>query len=89
VSSVVALLLLAAGLGLVIAGAEAFLDGLLASAARLGVSAFAITVAISGFELENLAAGIAANAAGLPGRPPAPSSAARPSSPSASPVSRR
>ncbi len=67
VSSLVALLLLAAGLGLVIAGAEAFLDGLLASASRLGVSAFAITLAISGFELENLAAGIAANAAGLPG----------------------
>jgi cation:H+ antiporter len=67
VSSVLAILLLAAGLGLVIAGAEAFLDGLLASTARLGVSAFAITVAISGFELENLAAGIATNAAGLPG----------------------
>lgn len=61
-SSFVALLLLAAGLGLVIAGPEVFLDGLLASAARLGVSAFAITVAISGFELESLAAGIAANA---------------------------
>jgi cation:H+ antiporter len=67
VSSLIALLLFAAGLGLVIAGAEAFLDGLLASAGRLGVSAFAITVAISGFELENLAAGIAANAKGLPG----------------------
>jgi cation:H+ antiporter len=51
----------------VIAGAEIFLDGLLASASRLGVSAFAITTVISGFELENLAAGIAANAAGLPG----------------------
>jgi cation:H+ antiporter len=67
VSSLVALLLLAAGLGLVIAGAEVFLDGLLASAGRLGISAFAVTVAISGFELENLAAGIAANAKGLPG----------------------
>jgi cation:H+ antiporter len=67
VSSFVALLLLAAGLALVIAGAEVFLDGLLASAARLGVSAFAFTVAIAGFELENLAAGIAANAAGFQG----------------------
>jgi cation:H+ antiporter len=67
VSPPVALFLLAAGLALVIAGAEVFLDGLLASAARLGVSAFAVTVAISGFELENLAAGIAANAVGLPG----------------------
>jgi len=67
VSSLVALLLLAAGVGLVIAGAEALLDGLLASAVRFGVSAFAVTVAISGFELENLAAGLAANATGLPG----------------------
>jgi cation:H+ antiporter len=66
-SSVIAVLLLILGLGLVIAGAEALLAGLLASAARFGVSAFAITVAISGFEFENLAAGIAANAAGLPG----------------------
>lgn len=66
-SSLGAVLLLAAGVALVIAGAEVFLDGLLASAARLGVSAFAVTVAISGFELENLAAGIAANAKGLPG----------------------
>jgi cation:H+ antiporter len=66
-TSLAALLLLAAGLALVVAGAEVFLDGLLASAARLGVSAFAVTVAISGFELENLAAGIAANAKGLPG----------------------
>jgi cation:H+ antiporter len=67
VSSLVALLLLAAGLGLVVAGAETFLDGLLASASRLGVSAFAITAVVSGFELENLGAGIAANAKGLPG----------------------
>jgi cation:H+ antiporter len=66
-SSLVAVILLAVGVGLVIAGAELFLDGLLAASGRLGVSAFAITVAISGFELENLAAGIAANAAGLPG----------------------
>ena len=66
-SPVIAVLLLILGIGLVIAGAEALLDGLLASAARFGVSAFAITVAISGFEFENLAAGIAANAAGLPG----------------------
>ena len=63
----VALALLALGLVLVVAGAEAFLDGLLVSASRLGVSAFAITVVVSGLELENLAAGIAANARGLPG----------------------
>lgn len=66
-SSAAALLLLALGLGLVVAGAEIFLDGLLASASRLGVSAFAVTVVLSGFELENLAAGIAANAKGLDG----------------------
>lgn len=61
------LLVLALGIGLVIAGAEIFLDGLLATASRFGVSAFGITAAISGFELENLAAGIGANAAGFPG----------------------
>lgn len=66
-SSLASLALLIAGLILVIAGAELLLDGLLGSASRLGVSAFTITVAISGFELENLAAGIAANAKGLPG----------------------
>ena len=43
-SPVIAVLLLILGIGLVIAGAEALLDGLLASAARFGVSAFAITV---------------------------------------------
>lgn len=36
-------------------------------ARRFGVSAFVLTVVVSGFELENLAAGIAANAKGLPG----------------------
>jgi cation:H+ antiporter len=67
VSSLAALALLIAGLVLVIVGAELLLDGLLGSAARLGVPAFTITVLLSGFELENLAAGIAANAKGLPG----------------------
>jgi cation:H+ antiporter len=60
-------LVLAAGLVLVVAGAELFFDGLLAAAQRLGISAFVLTVLVSGFELENLAAGIAANAKGLPG----------------------
>lgn len=85
-SPVVAVLLLALGIGLVIAGAEALLDGLLATSARFGVSAFAITVAISGFELENLAAGIAANAAGLPGAAAGTFLGGRRSLPSASPV---
>jgi cation:H+ antiporter len=51
----------------VVAGAELFFDGLLAAARRLRISAFVLTVVVSGFELENLAAGIAANAKGLPG----------------------
>jgi cation:H+ antiporter len=65
VSSVVALALLVGGVVLVVAGAELFFEGLLAAAARLGVSAFALTALISGFELENIAAGIAANVKGF------------------------
>lgn len=57
--------ILAAGLGLVVAGAELFFDGLLATATRFGISAFVLTVAVSGFEAENLATGVAANANGL------------------------
>jgi cation:H+ antiporter len=66
VSSAVSVVLLVGGVVLIVAGAELFFDGLLAAAARFGVSAFALTVVLSGFELENLAAGIAANAKGLP-----------------------
>jgi hypothetical protein len=66
VSSFVSLALLVGGIVLVVAGAELFYDGLLAAGARFGVSAFLLTVVVSGFELENLAAGIAANAKGLP-----------------------
>jgi cation:H+ antiporter len=66
VSSAVSLVLLLGGIVLVVAGAEVFFDGLLAAAARFGISAFILTVLVSGFELENLAAGIAANAKGLP-----------------------
>jgi cation:H+ antiporter len=51
---------------LVVGGAELFFDGILSVAHRLGVSAFVLTVLLSGLELENLAAGIAANAKGLP-----------------------
>jgi cation:H+ antiporter len=65
VSSAVALALLVGGVVLVVAGAELFFEGLLAAAARLGVSAFALTALVSGFELENIAAGIAANVKGL------------------------
>ena len=61
------LVLLAGGVIVVVAGAELFFDGLLGAARRFGLSAFVLTVVISGFELENLAAGIAANARGLEG----------------------
>ena len=64
-SSAVVLALLVGGLVLVVVGAELFLEGLLAAAARLGISAFALTALVSGFELENIAAGIAANVKGL------------------------
>src|SRR5215207_6266160 len=66
-SEVPALLTLAGGIVLVVVGAEFFLDGVLAVASRLGVSASLLTAIVSGFELENLAAGIAANARGLSG----------------------
>lgn len=59
------LVLLAGGLVLVVVGAEIFFGGLLSTAARLGVAAFVLTVVVSGLELENLAAGIAANVKGL------------------------
>jgi len=65
VSSLVGVLLLVVGLVLVIGGAELFFDGLLATAARWRLSPFVLTVVVSGFELENLAAGIAANLKGL------------------------
>src|SRR5437763_15022360 len=64
---VLGLVLLIAGIALVIGGADALVDGLLGVGRRVGVSPFALTVVLSGFELENLAAGIAANAKGLPG----------------------
>jgi cation:H+ antiporter len=62
-----AFLLLAVGIALVVGGAELFLAGLVASAQRLKLSAFALTVLVSGLEVENIAAGIAANAQGFPG----------------------
>jgi cation:H+ antiporter len=65
VSSLVGVALLIAGLALVVGGAELFFDGLLAAASRFRVSPFVLTVVVSGFELENLAAGIAANLKGL------------------------
>jgi cation:H+ antiporter len=57
---------LVGGLVWVVAAADALLQGLLGMGRRLGVAPFVLTVALSGFETENLAAGIAANAKGLP-----------------------
>jgi cation:H+ antiporter len=65
VAAFVGVLLLVVGLALVVGGAELFFDGLLATAARLRLSPFVLTVVVSGFELENLVAGIAANAKAL------------------------
>lgn len=61
------LLLLAAGIVVVVAGADFFFDGLMSVSARLKTAPFVVTALVSGFELENLAAGIAANAEDLPG----------------------
>jgi hypothetical protein len=44
--------LLLVGLALVVGGAELFLAGLVASAERLRISAFALTVLVSGLEVE-------------------------------------
>jgi cation:H+ antiporter len=51
----------------VVFAADLFVDGLLAVALALGIAPFVLSVALSGFETENLAAGIAANAKGLSG----------------------
>jgi cation:H+ antiporter len=66
-STAAGLLVLIAGVALVVAMADVLVDGLLGAGRRLGVAPFVLTVALSGFETENLAAGIAANAKGLPG----------------------
>jgi cation:H+ antiporter len=52
---------------LVVGAADVLVDGLLGVGRKLGIAPFVLTVALSGFETENLAAGIAANAKGLPG----------------------
>jgi hypothetical protein len=57
---------LALGVVLVVAGAELFFDELLASTAHLRVAPFVVTAAISGFELENLLAGIVADVKDFP-----------------------
>ena len=66
-SGLVGVILLVVGVGVVVLAADMFVDGLLAVALALGIAPFVLSVALSGFETENLAAGIAANAKGLPG----------------------
>lgn len=66
-AGLVAVALLAGGIILVVLGAEAFFDGLLGTAERVLVSTFFMTVLVSGLEVENIAAGLAANLAGFPG----------------------
>jgi cation:H+ antiporter len=65
VSALIAVLLLAGGLVLVVAAAELLVDGLVGAGERLHVSPYALAVVVSGFELENLAAGIALDLRGL------------------------
>jgi cation:H+ antiporter len=65
-TTAVGLVALVAGVVLVVGAADIFVDGLLGVGRRLGVAPFVLTVALSGFETENLAAGIAINAKGLP-----------------------
>ena len=66
-AALVAVALVAGGITLVIIGAEAFFDGLLGTAGRVRVSAFFLTVLVSGLEIENIATGLAASFAGFPG----------------------
>ncbi len=66
-SGAVGVVVLVVGLGAVVFAADMFVDGLLGIALALGIAPFVLSVALSGFETENLAAGIAANAKGLPG----------------------
>lgn len=63
-AGVIALVL---GVVVVVVAADVFVDGLLGVARRLGIAPFVLSVALSGFETENLAAGIATNAKGLSG----------------------
>jgi cation:H+ antiporter len=67
VSGVAGVILLIVGLGVVVFAADVFVDGLLGVARALGIAPFVLSVALSGFETENLAVGIVANAKGLPG----------------------
>ncbi len=66
-STAVGLAALAGGMVIVVWAADVFVDGLLGVGRAMRIAPFVLTVALSGFETENLAAGIAANVKGLPG----------------------
>jgi cation:H+ antiporter len=66
-SGAVGLAALAGAIVLVIWAADLLVDGLLGVGRALRIAPFVLTVVLSGFETENLVAGIAANAKGLPG----------------------
>jgi cation:H+ antiporter len=66
-STAVGLIALVGGLVVVVWAADMFVDGLLGVGRAMGIAPFVLTVALSGFETENLAAGIATNVKGLPG----------------------
>lgn len=66
-SGAVGLAALVGGVLLVIWAADLLVDGLLGVGRALRIAPFVLTVVLSGFETENLVAGIAANAKGLPG----------------------
>jgi cation:H+ antiporter len=66
-STVVGLIAFVAGIAVVVWAADVLVEGLLGVGRVMGIAPFVLTVALSGFETENLAAGIAANARGLPG----------------------
>ncbi len=66
-SAEIGLLALVVVVVLVVGAADVFVDGCLGVGRLLGVAPFVLTVALSGLETENLAAGIATNAGGLSG----------------------
>jgi cation:H+ antiporter len=67
VSTAGGLIALIGGVVVVVWAADVLVDGLLGTGRKLGIAPFVLAVALSGLETENLAAGIASNAKGLPG----------------------
>jgi cation:H+ antiporter len=61
------IVLVVAGVGAIVAGAELFAEHLAAAAARLGVSTFALAILLAGAEPEELATSVAASLQGAPG----------------------